>query len=117
MKLTKYMSFFIKDGELLKKFNEIWEIVSNSINKEFDSKPVYNRKYLKTKVKFNGDEINTNFHDKGMMPKESSHIVCISVILIDSVFKIRQNCYPKVFLEECKYIVKEKEMSKYIDDN
>ena len=34
---TKYMFFFIKDGELLRKYNDISEKVKNVINKEFDS--------------------------------------------------------------------------------
>ena len=48
---TKYMPFSIKDDELLEKYNEIWEKVKNSINKELHSKPRYNEKYLKAKVK------------------------------------------------------------------
>ena len=48
---TKYMSFFIKGDELLKNLNEMWEKVKNSIKKGFDSKPVYNEKYLKAKIK------------------------------------------------------------------
>ena len=52
---TKYMSFFIKDDELLKKCNEIWEKVKNSLKKEFDSEPVYNKQNLKAKIKsYNG---------------------------------------------------------------
>ena len=43
---TKYISFLIKNDELQEKYNEIWEKVKNSIKKEFDSKPVYNKKYL-----------------------------------------------------------------------
>ena len=31
--------------------DKIWDIISNSIKKRFDSKPVYNEKYLKTKLK------------------------------------------------------------------
>ena len=46
---TKYISFLIKDNELLEKFNEICEKVKSSIKKEFDSEPVYNKKYLKLK--------------------------------------------------------------------
>ena len=38
---SKYMSFLIKDDELLEKYNETWEKVSKSIKKEFDSEPVY----------------------------------------------------------------------------
>ena len=44
---TKYMSFLIKDDELLKKYNKFWKKVKNTINKEFDNDPVYNEKYLK----------------------------------------------------------------------
>ena len=30
---TKYMTFLIKDNELLEKYNEIWDKVSNAITK------------------------------------------------------------------------------------
>ena len=40
---TKFMSILIKDGQLLEKSNEIWEKVKNSIKRELDSKPVYNK--------------------------------------------------------------------------
>ena len=39
------------------------------------------------------------------MPKEGSHCILLSVVLIDSVFKMGKSCYPELFLEECKYIV------------
>ena len=36
-------------------WNENWKKVSNVIKKEFNSKPVYNEKYMKTKIKcYNG---------------------------------------------------------------
>ena len=41
---TKCISFFIKDDELLKKYNKIWKKVKNTIDKEFDGDPVYKRK-------------------------------------------------------------------------
>ena len=78
---TKYMYFLIKDDELLKKY-EIWEKVKNSIKNEFDSKSVYNEKYVKAKIKFYNGKINTNFHDD-KIPKEGSQFICLSVILID----------------------------------
>ena len=40
------------------------------------------------------------------IPKEGPHCKYLSVILIDSVFKIGKNYYLQVFLEECKYIAK-----------
>ena len=45
---TKYMSILIKDNELLERYNEIWDKVSNTIKKAFDSEPAYNEKHLKT---------------------------------------------------------------------
>ena len=41
----------LKDDELLEKCSQISGKVRKSIKKEFDSKPVYNEKYLKAKVK------------------------------------------------------------------
>ena len=43
---TKYISFMIKDDELLERYNKILEKISNSIKTEFDSEPLYNEKYL-----------------------------------------------------------------------
>ena len=105
--------FLIKDDELLKKYNGIWEKVSKSIKKEFYSDTIYNEKYLKTKIKSYEGKINTNFH-KNEIPNEDSQFICLSVILIDSVFRTGNNYYPQVFLEEYKYVVKEKKMPEYI---
>ena len=83
---TKYISFLIKNNELLEKYNEIWKKVKNSLKKEFNSKPVHNEKYLKPKIKSYNGKINTNFHNN-KIPRESSKFICLSVILIDSVFR------------------------------
>ena len=63
------------------------------------------------------EKISTTFPgDK--VPKEGSQYICLSVVLIDSVFRAGKNYCPQVFLEECKYIVKKKKkMPKYITDN
>ena len=38
------MHFLIENDELLEKYNTIWDKVSADIRKEFDRKPVYNKK-------------------------------------------------------------------------
>ena len=64
---TKYMSYLIGDEEeLLKAYNKLWDKLSNIMQKGFDSEPVYNGKYLKTKIKSYKGKINTNFHDNGV---------------------------------------------------
>ena len=60
------MYSLIKDDDLLGKYNTIWEKVSADIKKQFDSEPVYNKIYLKSKVKFNGNECS-NFYDKKIL--------------------------------------------------
>ena len=50
---TKYITFFmIKGDKFLEKCNEILDKSSNIMRKRFDNEPVYNKKYLKTKVNF-----------------------------------------------------------------
>ena len=43
---TKWMYFLIENEELLKKYNEIWNDINNTINEEFDSELIYNKRYL-----------------------------------------------------------------------
>ena len=57
------MLFLIKDDKWLEKYNEIWEKTKNNIKKEFESKPVFNKKNLKSKIKPYNGKINANFHD------------------------------------------------------
>ena len=40
---TKWTYFLIKDDDLLEKYGTIWDKVSTDIEKEFDSKLVYNK--------------------------------------------------------------------------
>ena len=54
---TKWMYFLIEDDDLLEKYNTILHKVIADINKEFDSEPVYNKEFLKTRIKSHGDEV------------------------------------------------------------
>ena len=96
------MYFLIKDDELLRKCNKILKKFKNTIDKEFESDPLCNKKYLKAKIKSYNEKINTNFHNI-KIPKEFFQYICLSVILTDSVFRTTNNYYPQVFLEECKF--------------
>ena len=49
------------------------------------------------------------------MPEEGSQCTCLLAILIISKFRIGKSYYPHMFLEEWKYIFKEKKMTKYIN--
>ena len=49
--------FLIENDNLLENYNAIWDKVSANMKKEFDSEPVYNEKFLKSKIKSHGDEV------------------------------------------------------------
>ena len=81
---------------MLEKYNKIWNKVSKVIEKRFDSVPIYNNKYLKTKIKSYKGKVNTNFHDD-KVPKNGSHYICLSVSLINFVFKRMKTSILKCF--------------------
>ena len=78
------MNHLVKDEKILKIYLKIWNKTKNLIKKELNSEPVYNDKYIKTKIKIYNDRVYTNFqHDK--IPKYNEYCACLSVILLDSV--------------------------------
>ena len=52
-------------------------------------------------MKYYEGKSNTNF-DCDKVPKEGSQCICVSVILIDCVFRIGKTYYPDVLLEKFK---------------
>ena len=52
--------FFIKDDEVWEKYDEIWDVIKNKLSIKFHSKPVYDQKYLKAKVREFDSMIKTN---------------------------------------------------------
>ena len=97
----------------MKIYNVIWNKVGNrTINvtidsqSVIDSKPIYNIKILKTKIKSHGYD-TTDFHDK-KIPEVGFHYTYLAAISIDFVPKKDESDYLQVFLKERKYTEKEK---------
>ena len=87
------------------------------MNRDFESKPVYDDdyKYIKTKIKIYADDIITNFYNK-KMPKEKAPCTCLSIITIDSVIAANEKYYSQTLLEECKYIQEKIKIENYINE-
>ena len=83
-------------------------------NLEFHSLLIYDKKYLKTKVREYDGVIKTNFLGNGV-PKENMNYTCIACITIDSVMRMEKKNYPQVHLEECKYKIRKLQMSRFIN--
>ena len=91
--------------------------MSSIMNKEFTIKPTYelNNNYIKSKIREFRDIITTDFL-KNKIPKEKTPYKCLSLIKLESILRIKKNyCYSQIFLEECKYGVKNIKRNSRID--
>ena len=57
----KLMSFCIDDEKLLEKYKTIWTKIENLKKIELNALPVYDDRYIKTKIRTYGDKVYTNF--------------------------------------------------------
>ena len=48
---ARKISFFTDNNEFLERYTAIWEKISDLVNKKFDSDPIYNNKYINTKIR------------------------------------------------------------------
>ena len=110
----KNMSFKIESEDVYLKYAEIWNKSKSILNVKFHSQPIYDDKYIKTKVKTFNNTINTLLSGDEI-PKERIHYVSISAICIDSVLRTDKKNYPQVYLEQCKYKIKKIKLVSFID--
>ena len=110
----KNMSFKIEDEEVYLKYNEIWNKIRKLLyGVKLSSDINYDDQYIKTKGKtfkmvktlFDGDKI----------PEEKVEYEFIPCISIDSLLKVDKKSYPQVYLEQCKYKMKKREIKTLID--
>ena len=94
----KNMSFKIEDESVYIKYTEIWNKIKSIRNVKLHSQPIYDSKYIKTKVKTFNNIINTLFSGDEI-PSEKNQYACISLICIDSVLRTDQKNYPQFYLE------------------
>ena len=111
---AKNMSFMMKDDEMWEKYEKNWDVIKNKLGIKFHSEPIFEQKYLKTKVREFDGVIRINFLGNDI-PKENMDYTCIACITINSVMRIDKNNHPQVYLEECKYRKKKTQMSRFIN--
>ena len=45
------MSFFVRDDKIWEKYEQIWDVIKNKWGIKFHSEPVYDKTYIKAKVR------------------------------------------------------------------
>ena len=108
------MSFVTDDKGVYKKYNEIWEVIRKLLKLKFFVSPVREYKYIIAKLKIFKNTNMTTFTNN-TIPEENTHYTCTSEIDIDLVLKIDKKSFPQAYLEQCKYELKKRKCSKYID--
>ena len=94
------------------KYTKIRNKIKKWLHTRFHSQPIYDDKYIKTKVKAFSNMINTLFSGKEF-PKERNHYICIAAICIDSALKVDKKNHPQVYLEQWKYKTKKSKVTKF----
>ena len=108
------MSFLIKHDEVWEKYEQILDVIKDKLGIKFRSKPIYNQKYLKAKVRGFDGVIKTNFWGNDT-PKENMHYTCIACLPINSVMRMDKKNHSQVYLEEYKYRIKKTQMPRFIN--
>ena len=90
------MSFLIKNNGVWEKYECIWNVIKNELNIKFHSQPIYENKYLRTKVREFDVSIKTNFLGNNI-PKENIYYTCIACITVDSVMKMNKKIPTSLF--------------------
>ena len=115
---VRKMYFFTDNNEFLERYTAIWEKISDLVNKKFDSDPIYNNKYINTKIRSYNNDIKTNFRNidnkNNKLPEKNKPYKCVSLISLDSIIKISKKYYPQTLLQECVYKLMNKQVENII---
>ena len=116
---ARKMSFFTDNNEFLERYTAICEKISDSVNKKFDSDPIYNNKYINIKIRSHNNDLKTNFRNiddkNNKLPEKNKPYKCVSLISLDSIIKISKKYFPQTLLQECVYKLINKKVENIIN--
>ena len=115
-KINKLMSFYIDDEKLLEKYKAIWTKIEDLKNIKLNALPVYDDRYIKTKLRTYGDKVYTNFRGLNV---PGGYIECelFTVISVYSLLLYENKYYLQVYLDNSNYKIVNKQMTDYLDEN
>ena len=99
-KNNKSMSFHIDDEKLFEKHKTIWAKTEDIKNIKFNALPVYDNRYIKTKIRKYYDKVYTNFHGLNV-PEDDAEGGSFTVISIDSLLTYKNNIPASIFRQLC----------------
>ena len=99
---------------MLQKYKNIWTKIEDLKNIKLNALPVYDKRYIKTKIRIYSDKVFTSFRGlneaKGCVERES-----FTNISVDSLLLFENKYYLQVSLDNCAYNIVDKQMIDYLD--
>ena len=115
-KINKLMSFRIDDEKLLEKYRAIYIKIEDLKNIRLNALPVYDGRYIKTKIRTFDDKLYKNF--RGLdMPEDDIECEYFTVSFIDSLLVYDKKYYLQVYLDNCVYKIVNKQVTDYLEEN
>ena len=113
-KINKLMSFRIDDEKLVEKYKAIWTKIEDLKYSELNNLPVYDDRYIKTKIRTYGDKVYTNFCGLNV-PEDDIECESFTIISIDSLLVYGKKHYLQVYLDNCAYKIVNRQMTDFLD--
>ena len=101
-KKSKLMSVLINDEKLKEKYKTIWTKIEDLKNIELNALPVYDDRYIKTKIRTYGDKVYTSFGGLNV-PEDDIKCKSFTVVSIGSLLVYENKYYLQVYIDNCAY--------------
>ena len=112
---NKLMSFHIVGEKLLEKYTAIWTKIEDLKNIKLNALPVYDDRYIKTKIRTYSDKVYNNF--RGLNVPEDDIESESFTVSSDSLLAYDKKYYLQVYLDKCVYKTISKQMTDYLDES
>ena len=113
---NKLMSFHIDDEKQLKNCKAIWNKIQDLKNIKLNGLPVYDDRYIKTKIKTYCHKVYSNFRGINV-PEDGVEYRSFTIISIDFLLVYENKYYVQVYLDNCAHKIVNTKMVDYLDDN
>ena len=113
---SKLLSYRMDHEKLFEKYKAIWTKIEDLKNIELNALPVYDDKYIKTKIRTYVDKVYISFRGLNV-PEDDIECESLTVISIDSLLVYYKKYYLQVYLDNCTYKLVNKQMTDYLEKN
>ena len=98
------MSFHIDYDNLLEKYKTSRTKIEGLRNINLNALPVYDDRYIKSKIRTSGDKVYTNFYSLHL-PEDGVQCESFTIISTDSLLAYENKYFLQVYLDNCAYKV------------